>query len=176
MVTLANKITFFRIALIPLFTIFLTLDVSYRKIVAVMIFIFLMLTDALDGYFARKRKEVTTVGKFIDPLADKLIVSAALIFLVADGSVDAWMVFVIIAREFAVTGLRLVAVGKKIVIKASSLGKLKTVTQVVAIIAVLLELNYSWHAMLVATIITILSGIDYFRASRKLIKEIENEI
>lgn len=167
---LANKITLFRISLIPLFIIILYLPIRYRPEIAAIIFIFLSATDALDGYIARKRKEVTELGKFIDPLADKLLVTAALIFLIGHG-VKAWMAYIIIAREFAVTGLRILAASKKIVISASNLGKLKTVSQIVAVIAVLLDSAFSWHIMLIAVIFTILSGLDYFVAARKLLND-----
>ncbi len=165
---LPNFITMLRIALIPFFVLFLYLKFPYGNIVATVVFIALALTDSLDGYIARKTNQITDVGKFIDPLADKLLITAALIFLIGHG-VEAWMAFVIIAREFAVTGLRIIAVQKKIVIKASSLGKLKTVSQVVAIIAVLMNLHLAWWFMLIAVLFTLVSGLDYFLESRKLL-------
>ena len=167
---LPNKITLLRIALIPLFLIFLYLKIPYREIIAASIFVILALSDTLDGYIARKRKQVTDLGKFIDPLADKLLVSAALIFLIGQG-VEAWMAFVIIAREFVITGLRILAASKKIVIHASNLGKLKTVSQVVGVVAVLINLSIAWWLMLIAVIFTVISGIDYLMAAKKLLKE-----
>src|SRR3989338_4215519 len=131
-----NRITILRILLIPVFIVLLYVKVKYVEYVAALVFIMLALTDALDGYVARKRKEVTKLGKLIDPLADKLMISAALIFLIGRG-VPEWMAFVIIAREFAVTGLRLV-LSSKITIHASFWGKIKTISQIVAIIAVII--------------------------------------
>ncbi len=165
---LPNFITMLRIALIPVFVLFLYIKFPYRNIVATVVFVALALTDSLDGYIARKTNQITDLGKFIDPLADKLLVTAALIFLIGHG-VEAWMAFVIIAREFAVTGLRIVAIQKNIVIKASSLGKLKTVSQVIAIIAVLMNLGSAWWLMLIAVLFTLVSGLDYFLAGRKLL-------
>ena len=167
---LANKITLLRIALIPLFLLFLFLDIPYKEFVATIFFVLLSLTDTVDGYIARKRNQVTTLGKFIDPLADKLLVASALIFLIGHG-VEAWMAFLIIAREFAVTGLRVLAVSKKIVIQASSLGKLKTISQILGIVAVLMNFTYAWWFMLIAVIFTLVSGLDYFLAAKKLFKE-----
>lgn len=167
---LPNKITLLRIALIPIFLIVLYLNIPYRGAIAAVVFVALALSDTLDGYIARKRKQVTDLGKFIDPLADKLLVTAALIFLIGQG-VEAWMAFVIIAREFIVTGLRILAASKKIVIHASALGKLKTISQVVGVVAVLMNLSIAWWLMLIAVIFTVISGIDYLMAAKKLLKE-----
>ncbi|MDP7141588.1 MAG: CDP-diacylglycerol--glycerol-3-phosphate 3-phosphatidyltransferase [Candidatus Woesearchaeota archaeon] len=164
---LANKITLLRILLIPVFVLFLVWNVKY---IAAVMFLLIALTDALDGYIARKRKEVTELGKLIDPLADKLLVSAALIFLIGKG-IPAWMVFLIIAREFAVTGLRVLAASKHGgIIHASKLGKAKTISQFVGIIAVIIGLRYSWIMMLAATLFTVVSGIDYFIKNRKVFR------
>ncbi len=167
---LPNKITLARIALIPIFVIVLYLPIRYKHIISASIFIIISSSDALDGYLARKRKEVTTLGKFIDPLADKLLITAALIFLIGYG-VEAWMAFIIIAREFIVTGLRIMAISKHKVIAASKLGKIKTVLQIIAIVAVLLHSDFGWYFMLVAVIFTVISGLDYFRAAGKFLKE-----
>ena len=162
---LTNKITLLRILLIPVFVLFLVWNVKY---IAAIIFLLIALTDALDGYIARKRKEVTELGKLIDPLADKLLVSAALIFLIGKG-MPAWMVFLIISREFAVTGLRVLAASKHgSIIHASKLGKAKTISQFVGIIAVIIGLRYSWILMLAATLFTVVSGVDYFIKNRKV--------
>ncbi len=127
-------------------------------------------TDWLDGYYARKYQLVTNLGKFLDPLADKLLVSAAFILLIDLGSAPAWVVIIIISREFAVTGLRLVAAGEGIVLAAGKLGKLKTVLQMVAIIVLLLN-NIPFNALAfsvgdillyAALVITVISGIEYF--------------
>lgn len=164
-----NKITFLRIILIPIFIILLYIKVRYIEYIAAFVFIMLALTDALDGYIARKRKEVTRLGKLIDPLADKLLISAALIFLIGRG-VPAWMAFVIIAREFAVTGLRLSALAKDVAIPASKWGKIKTITQIIAIVAVIINFPFNWYFMLVAVILTLVSGVDYFVKARRFLK------
>jgi CDP-diacylglycerol--glycerol-3-phosphate 3-phosphatidyltransferase len=187
---LANKITLVRIFLVPIIMFFLLVrfdwgsitfadvTITYSEIIATVIFIIAASTDGLDGYIARKRKLVTNLGKFLDPLADKLLVTAALISLVDRGSVEAWMAIVIISREFAVTGLRLVAAVDGQVIAASKLGKLKTIVQIVAICVVMLN-NFPFGtvgipmdmiAMWVAVIITIYSGIDYFYKNKNVIQ------
>jgi len=164
-----NRITILRILLIPVFIVLLYVKARYVEYVAAIVFIILALTDALDGYIARKRKEVTKLGKLIDPLADKLLISAALIFLIGRG-VPEWMAFIIIAREFAVTGLRLV-LSSKITIHASFLGKIKTISQIVAIIAVIINFPFSWYFMLIAVILTLISGVDYFIKAWKFLEE-----
>ncbi len=165
-----NKITILRIFLIPIFIVLLYIKVRYIEYIAALVFIILALTDALDGYIARKRKQVTKLGKLIDPLADKLLISAALIFLIGKG-VEAWMAFVIIAREFAVTGLRLSASAKNITMPASKLGKIKTITQIVAIVAVIINFPFNWWFMLIAVILTLVSGVDYFVKARRFLRE-----
>jgi len=167
---LPNKITFARIALIPIFIIVLYLPINHKPIISASLFVFISLTDAIDGYVARKKNQVTVLGKFIDPLADKLLISAALIFLIGQG-VEAWMAFVIIAREFAVLGIRIVATSNKKIIAASNLGKIKTISQIIAVVAVLLNSSFGWHLMLIAVIFTIISGIDYFKTAGKFLKE-----
>jgi len=167
---LANKITLLRILLIPAFVVLLYFKIRYIEYVAAIIFIILASTDALDGYIARKRKQVTRLGKLIDPLADKLLVSAALIFLIRRG-VPEWMAFVIIAREFAVTGLRLSASAKNVTIAASKWGKIKTISQIVAIVTVIINLPYNWYFMLVSVLLTLISGIDYFMKAKRFLRE-----
>lgn len=179
---LPNKITLSRIALIPIFVLILSFPFSWGQItfaeetmpithlVAAIIFLIASLTDWLDGYIARKYKLITNLGKFLDPLADKLLVSAAFILLVELDLVAAWIVILIISREFAVTGLRLVAAGEGIVLAASSMGKLKTASQLIAIALLLLHnfplayLNIPLHTIMVylALILTVWSGVDYF--------------
>lgn len=161
-----NKITLLRILLIPIFIILLYIKVRYMEYVAAFVFIILALTDALDGYLARKTNQVTKLGQLIDPLADKLLVSAALIFLIGHG-VPEWMAFIIIAREFAVTGLRLAASSKRVIIPSSRFGKIKTISQIVAIVAVIINFPYNWYFMLAALILTIISGLDYFIKGKK---------
>ncbi len=145
-------------------------ELSVVQFVALVIFAVAAATDWLDGYYARKYQLVTNLGKFLDPLADKLLVSAAFILLIDLGSAPAWVVIIIISREFAVTGLRLVAAGEGIVLAAGKLGKLKTVLQMVAIIVLLLN-NIPFNALAfsvgdillyAALVITVISGIEYF--------------
>jgi len=136
---LPNKITISRILLIPIFMIVLYLPIPYREIIALAIFIIAAATDGIDGHIARSRNLVTNFGKFLYPLADKLLVTAALVALVGMQRIPSWIVTVIIAREFAVTGIRLLAVGEGRVIAASMLGKIKTVTQIIAISLLLID-------------------------------------
>ncbi|MGE5544189.1 MAG: CDP-diacylglycerol--glycerol-3-phosphate 3-phosphatidyltransferase [Bacillota bacterium] len=167
---LPNVITLARIFLIPLVMIFLLVRISYGDLIAAVIFATAALTDSLDGYIARSRKQVTRLGIFLDPLADKLLISAALVALVELHRVPAWIVVIIIAREFAVTGLRAIKSEEGVVIPASIWGKAKTVSQIVAVLIVILAPLYeSWipwsigyWAMVVAAGVTIFSGIDYF--------------
>ena len=123
---LANKITMIRVFLVPLFILMFYLDINNNQLYAALIFILASMTDALDGYIARSRNLITNFGKFIDPLADKILTSAALILLVESGKIPAWVVIIIIAREFTITGFRILAAADGITIAASSLGKIKT--------------------------------------------------
>ncbi len=175
---LANKITLFRVLLIPIFMVVLFSNFTNNTYIAALIFAIASATDGLDGYIARSRNQVTTFGKFIDPLADKLLVSAALISMVQLGKVSAWIVVVIIAREFTITGFRIIAASEGITIAASSLGKIKTITQLVAIISLLIN-NYPFKLvnfpfdtiMLYASLIfTVISGIDYIFKNRNVLK------
>ncbi|AMX83971.1 CDP-diacylglycerol--glycerol-3-phosphate 3-phosphatidyltransferase [Geobacillus subterraneus] len=179
---LPNKITIARIMLIPFFLIVMLVPFGWGSIqigktvlpiahlIGALIFIIASTTDWIDGYYARKYGLVTNLGKFLDPLADKLLVSAALIVLVELGFAPAWMVIVIISREFAVTGLRLVLAGEGEVVAANVLGKIKTWTQIVAISALLLHnvpfslipFPFADLALWVAVVFTIWSGWDYF--------------
>ncbi len=167
---LANKLTVLRMMLVPVFLICAILNTFTGNIIALVIFIIASATDKLDGYIARSRNEITNFGKFMDPLADKLLVTCALIILVEKNIIPAWVVVVIIAREFVVSGLRTLAASQGVVIAASNWGKLKTVIQMVAISMGLLFLVYSpaWLNTLtqitiyLAGIITIFSGVDYF--------------
>lgn len=180
---LPNTLTLIRITMIPLFMTVLLLKFPggktyfpYQDLVAAAIFILAAATDGLDGHIARKRGQVTNLGKFLDPLADKLLVSAALICLVELNMAPAWIVWIILAREFAVTGLRAIAAADGVVISASKLGKLKTVSQVVAISALILrdwpfsywDIPVGEPLLYVALVLTIISGIDYMAKSRHL--------
>ncbi|MBO8155165.1 MAG: CDP-diacylglycerol--glycerol-3-phosphate 3-phosphatidyltransferase [Bacillaceae bacterium] len=177
-----NRITISRILLIPIFILLLAFDFDWGTILigkeilpvhhlaAAILFILASTTDWIDGYYARKYNLVTNLGKFLDPLADKLLVSAGLILIVELQMAPAWIVIVIISREFAVTGLRLVAAGEGTVLAASKLGKLKTWTQIIAISALLLH-NFPFEyigfpfdtiMLYVAAVFTVVSGVDYF--------------
>ena len=181
---LANKITLIRILMIPLFMISLmlqTVTFGYTvvcDIVATVIFATAALTDGLDGYIARKYNQITDFGKFVDPLADKLLVATALISLVDLGRIPAWMPVIIIAREFIVTSLRIVAMSNGVVLAANMTGKIKTVIQIIAIICGLLLYNdkfaifgfsIGYIAMFIATMFTIYSGVVYLKDNWKLI-------
>lgn len=175
---LANKITLARIVLVPIFLAILSIKIQYGEFLAAAVFILAASTDGLDGYFARKRKEVTRLGKFMDPLADKLLISAALISLVELRQISAWVAFVIIGRELAVTGLRSIAAAEGVVISASKLGKVKTVSQIVAIVLLFIHdfpfnlwnIQIGRFAIWIAVFFTIWSGLDYFRRARHLLK------
>jgi CDP-diacylglycerol--glycerol-3-phosphate 3-phosphatidyltransferase len=173
---LANKITIARIFLVPVFMFFLLVNIPKGEYIAAVIFILAASTDSLDGYIARSRNQITKFGKFMDPLADKLLVSAALISLVELEKISAWVVVVIIAREFAITGLRVLAASEGITIAANWWGKIKTITQIIAIITLLLD-NFSFLNntfpfdkifVTLAVIFTIISGIDYIYLNRKV--------
>jgi len=177
---IANKLTILRVLLVPVFvTVLMTnvLSEPFSKYVALIIFIVAAATDFLDGHIARSRNLITTFGKFMDPLADKLLVTAALIALTSMKLVPAWIVVVIISREFAVSGLRTLAANKGVVIAASWWGKIKTVIQMVAIILALVNIimesglltNITSVAMYAAAIITIISGWDYFAKNSNVI-------
>jgi CDP-diacylglycerol--glycerol-3-phosphate 3-phosphatidyltransferase len=189
-VNLANRITLARIFLVPVVMFFLlvrysigtftigSVTMTYNELIAALVFILAASTDGLDGYIARKRKIVTNLGKFLDPLADKLLISAALISLVEMQRLEAWIAIVIISREFAVTGLRLVAAAEGQVIAASALGKLKTWVQIVAITAVMVNnfpfeifgIPFDEAATWAMVVITLYSGYDYFAKNRNVIQ------
>ncbi|GIM27787.1 CDP-diacylglycerol--glycerol-3-phosphate 3-phosphatidyltransferase [Clostridium polyendosporum] len=190
---LANRLTLLRILLVPIFLILIAVkQIPYGRSIATAVFILASLTDKLDGYIARSRNQVTRFGKFMDPLADKLLVTSALISLVELQVIPGWAAVIIIAREFAISGLRTIAASDGIVIAASWWGKIKTVVQIVALILLLLKvnigssvyltklvekqefLNSSFQylpniAVYLAVIITVVSGIDYFKKNRSVI-------
>ena len=174
---LANKITILRILMIPIFMAFMLMKFPYHMEAALVVFLAASLTDKLDGYLARKYNMITDFGKFMDPLADKLLVTGAFVILIQLGRIEAWIVFIILAREFAVTGLRTLAAAQNVIIAASNYGKIKTVTQIIAIVLLLLG-NYPFSLiklpmdiiMIYTTlIITILSGLDYFSKNKQVI-------
>lgn len=187
---LANRITLFRIFLVPVVMFFLlvrynigtftigSLTMTYNELIAALVFILAASTDGLDGYIARKNKMVTNLGKFLDPLADKLLISAALISLVEMQRLEAWIVIIIISREFAVTGLRSIAAADGKVIAASALGKLKTWVQIVAVTVVMIRnfpfaffgIPFDQVVIWAMVIITLYSGYDYFAKNRNVIQ------
>lgn len=165
---LPNKLTLLRVLMIPFFVVVLLLDGGNSQLlrgVAAAIFIVASLTDLLDGKIARKYNLVTNFGKFMDPLADKLLVCAALICLVELGQLPAWMVIIIISREFIISGFRLVAVEQGVVIAASYWGKFKTTFQMIAISLLVINLSVldplTWICTWVALALTVISLIDY---------------
>ncbi|NPV25997.1 MAG: CDP-diacylglycerol--glycerol-3-phosphate 3-phosphatidyltransferase [Firmicutes bacterium] len=175
---LPNLLTLLRIFLVPVFMLILLIRIPYGEYIAAGIFILAASTDGLDGYIARSRHQVTRFGKLMDPLADKLLVSAALISLVELQQISAWIAVIIIGREFAVSGLRSVAAAEGVIIAASKLGKAKTITQIVAITVILLnDFPFSLisfpigeAAMMVAVAFTVISGIDYFIKAKKTLR------
>ena len=194
---LPNKLTIFRMILVPIMVIipFLgikteVLGIPLTYIIIDLIFIIASITDKLDGYLARKNNQVTTFGKFLDPLADKILVLAAMMMLVEMAKLPAWIPIIVLAREFIVSGYRLVAVEKGgKVIAASKWGKLKTVTQMFAIILAFLDLHAFGDCftgtlqggdfvlnfvvtimMIIQVIATIFSGVDYLKGAKELIK------
>ena len=194
---LANKLTIFRMILVPIMVIipFLGIEneilgIPLTYIIIDIIFIIASITDKLDGYIARSRKQVTTFGKFLDPIADKILVLAAMVMLVEFGKIPAWIPIIVLAREFIVSGYRLVAIEKGgKVIAASKWGKLKTVTQMIAIILAFLDLYPFGECfkaylqgsdfilnltvtimMIIQTIATVFSGIEYLKNGKELLK------
>ncbi len=196
---LANKLTIFRIILVPLMVIipFLGIEgqilgIPITYLIMDFIFIIASITDKLDGYIARSRNQVTTFGKFLDPLADKILVLAAMIMLVEmEYKLPAWIPIIVLAREFVVSGYRLIAVEKgRKVIAASVWGKLKTVTQMIAIIFAFIDINsfgdcfkgnltgyafvlnlFTTLMMIIQVIATIFSGYNYLKDGKNLLKD-----
>ena len=168
----ANKITLFRVFLIPVFLIVLYLDFSGHYLVALGVFIVACLSDFLDGYIARHHNQVTDFGKFMDPIADKVLVISAMVMFVSWDRMPAWMLVIVIARELAVTGLRLVAVEQGRVIAAAKSGKVKTASTMVCICLMLLLSNAATLRLVCVWIIlltTIYSGIEYFIKNRDVL-------
>lgn len=173
---LPNKLTMFRVILIPFFVLFMLVDItSIDKWIALAIFIIASLTDLLDGKIARKYNLVTNFGKFMDPLADKLLVCSALICLVEMAKLPAWMVIVIIAREFIISGFRLIASDNGVVIAASYWGKFKTTFQMVMICLLIADIGAIKIITIVivwtALILTVVSLIDYLIKNKDIMKE-----
>ena len=171
---LPNILSLSRVFLAPIVMVFLTvrgqfgtlLDVDIGDILAGLVFIVASLTDAVDGYVARKRGIVTNLGKFIDPLSDKILVVAALVSLVELQRLPAWIVVIIITRDFIVSGVRMAAAVEGVVIHASAGGKAKTVMQIVAIVMMIFGIPFALPVMLAAMLLTVWSGIDYLMKSK----------
>lgn len=178
----ANKLTLLRVILVPLFMIFLLLDSTWAQVTALVIFVIASLTDMLDGKIARKYNQITNFGKFMDPLADKMLTTAAFLIFMEKGIIGSWALMIILAREFMVSGVRLLAAGEGNVIAASFWGKFKTVSQMVAIIAtILLMLSTKFvpeqTAMAVSAILiwisiifTVISGVEYVVKNKSSLK------
>lgn len=207
---LPNRITLIRVLLLPLIIIIPLLakinpmdnflaksiiipgvlengifNITWCNLIVLIIFILASVTDAIDGHIARSRNLVTDFGKFLDPLADKLLVTCAMLMLMDEGRLWGWVVAIILAREFAVTGLRSVAAANGVVIAASKYGKLKTISQMVMIVVLLLNnfpfsiiyihtgvaIRFDYFLIVVATLLTIISGIDYFIKNKEALKD-----
>lgn len=170
-----NKLTMLRVIMIPFFVIFMLCGITaYDKYIALVIFIAASLTDTLDGYIARKYNLITNFGKFMDPLADKLLVCSALICLLDIGRLPSWAVLIIIAREFIISGFRLVAADNGIVIAASWWGKSKTISQMLMIILMVADLGGVFSVLetilfWAALILTVISLVDYIWKNRQVI-------
>lgn len=175
---LPNTLTMFRLLVIPFFLLAATIKFHYSDYIAAAIFLAGAVTDGLDGYLARKNGMITVFGKFMDPLADKILVSTALIILVEMGRVPGWAAVIIIGRELAVTGLRAVASTEGVIISASLLGKIKTVTQIIAIIIIFIKCYpFTGKAVLLGNFImgavvaiTIWSGLDYYFKTMRILR------
>lgn len=164
----ANKLTLARVVLIPLLLIVLYLEFPFSQYIALAIFVLASATDFVDGYVARHYNQITDFGKFMDPLADKLLVMAAMLWFVEQGRFPAWALFIVVAREFAVTGLRLVAVERGRVIAAGWSGKVKTAATMLGICLMLLPVPSLVDHVVVAVIVvsTAYSGVEYFVRNR----------
>ncbi len=176
--SLANKITIFRILLIPVFMTFLlskgvlnalSINIQWGVFIAGVIFVVAALSDSLDGYLARARGEITEFGQLLDPLADKLLISAALVSLIGLGRLSPWIAMIIIGREFAVMGFRMTASVKHMSIPSSKLGKLKTIAQSFAVASLMFTLPWTavqtgivWTLFTLAIALTVASGLEYF--------------
>ena len=176
---LPNVLTLLRILLVPVLVVALTEEIPNGSTIAAAVFVLAALTDGLDGYIARSRQSITTFGKVMDPVADKLLIAAALLALVSLDRVAAWVAMVIIAREFAVSGLRIAAGQQGVVIPASALGKIKTIVQSAAVLALIAapDPDAAWVQALVYAMVlaTVVSGADYFLNFRRRLEELSRQ-
>lgn len=177
---LPNRLTLLRVAMIPVFVVFMLWDsLSYSNVIAALVFILACMTDFLDGYLARKWNLITNFGKFMDPLADKVLVCAAMICFVADSScpMPAWVVIVIIGREFIISGFRLIAAERGVVIAASYWAKVKTTVQMIMSIALIFNFQTPKFVLLeyvliyAALVLTVVSLVEYLYKNKDVLKE-----
>ena len=185
---LPNSITLFRVVLVPVLMVFLLVDIPLGDIIALVIFVVAAASDSLDGYIARRRRQTTVMGAFLDPLADKLLVTAALVSLVSLDELSAWVAMVVIAREFAVSGLRMLSAAQNVVISASKWGKAKTASQMLAVAALIIEPRWldpqwtlggqkiTWYLVMLMLVLTVVSGVIYFvHARRQLVGKMSHD-
>ena len=175
---LPNSISLFRVLMVPVLMVSMLADTPASDIIALVVFLAAAGSDSLDGYLARRRHQTTVMGAFLDPLADKLLVIAALVTLVQLNELSAWIAMVVIARELAVSGLRMVVAVQNVVMSASRWGKIKTTSQMVAIAALIIEPRWikpdwtlagqsvTWNLVMIMLVLTVLSGLDYFIRAR----------
>lgn len=176
----ANRLTILRMIFVPIFMALLMAESSAAQIAALIVFILAAITDAADGHIARSRNQITTFGKFVDPLADKMLTTSAFLILLNYGRMSPWAVMIVLAREFMVSGIRLIAAADGEVIAASLWGKLKTVSQMVAVIAAILLMQPIFPEaastlitdilIWLSVVFTVLSGADYLWKNRTLLK------
>lgn len=167
---LPNLITLLRISFVPLFVFLYLKNPGGMNLPAALVFLLASATDALDGYLARSRKEITRFGQLIDPIADKLLIAAALLALVETGLVSTWVALIILGREFAVSGLRMLAAAEGKVIPASKWGKVKTTTQIVAVMGFFLGVSWAPVLMGIAVLATVISGVTYFQNAQDVLR------
>ncbi|MDD7362986.1 MAG: CDP-diacylglycerol--glycerol-3-phosphate 3-phosphatidyltransferase [Peptoniphilus sp.] len=174
---IANKLTVLRLVLVPVFVILMLINTAASVRIGAIVFVVASFTDFLDGYLARKHHLVTTFGKFLDPLADKILTISAFILLVENGVIPAWGVIIIVARELAITGFRVIAASEDVTIAASPFGKIKTITQLASLIVLLfsplLPQTLGIVLFYIAVVLTVASGIDYF-VKNKTVLDLSN--
>jgi CDP-diacylglycerol--glycerol-3-phosphate 3-phosphatidyltransferase len=175
--TIPNQITLSRILFVPLLTFLVLFDTDVTRVLAMVLFFLAAVSDVVDGYIARSLNQTSLFGKFADPIADKLLIAGALIALLKLGEMNPWAVLVIVAREFLVTGLRILAISEGEAIGASFLGKAKTISHVALVLAILVDRTFvlgpSWDVLrsvclALALTLSVVSGIEYFYRSRRL--------
>lgn len=175
--TIPNQITLSRILFVPLLTFLVLFDTDVTRVLAMVLFFLAAVSDVVDGYIARSLNQTSLFGKFADPIADKLLIAGALIALLKLGEMNPWAVLVIVAREFLVTGLRILAISEGEAIGASFLGKAKTISHVALVLAILVDRTFvlgpSWDVLravclALALTLSVVSGVEYFYRSRRL--------